>query len=499
MTFYNAGVSVIKRKTVYGNISYSDRCQMSNIKCQANEVKSAPRAITSKYFKMENTLENNLKTVKELLLDEGKLVTYISLSKELCIHANEAKALLNHAVRDIRKMKPKTEIYVCYMISGLLSNNSAFTSVCSESDLDSLRKSLNVIFYEHVYCVSKGMQAVDNVALTAVNKFEDLSLCTGLIKANVCIKRPDSEILILKSNNNQSKNIESKSNVKNTIERKREFIKNTDNVKKEIEIKSEPIKSNETLSPKKAPTNKVSNKNGTKAASKGIAGFFNKANGDTKAKNIKVKEDKQMESKAKIKVKNEIKLEQPTTDKNISDQMETEEPVQKSKKTVENEKSQNKSLKQIKKNAKVDTKRKRLLHISDSESDNEINDPFADDDNMKMSVDHESEDEIPPTPTANTVKITSGIINPKKRRKIVDKTYTDEDGYILTKKEEVYVSCSDNEEEIKADIKQEKENVEVKQAKTVTSPQKDSKMKKKKVSPPQKGKQQTLTNFFKKV
>ncbi|CAB3235558.1 unnamed protein product [Arctia plantaginis] len=426
---------------------------MSNREVKTNEDKSAPRA-ASKYLNMENTFENNLKTLKELILDEGKIVTYISLSKDLCIHANEAKDLLNQVVRDIRKKEPRTEIYIYYMISGLLSNNSACTSVCSELDLDALRKSLNIIFYEHVYCVSKGMQAVDNVALTALNKFEDLSLCTGLIKANVCIKRSDNEILNLKSNNIQNKMIEPKSNVKtkNTNERKREFFKNTENVKKDVETKSESIKSIETVSPKKeSSNNKISNKNSTKAASKSIAGFFNKANGDNaKAKTAKVKEDKEQENKVEIKVENEIKLEQPNADKNTSGQNETEEPVQKSKKMVEIEKPDNKSLKQIKKNAKVEKKRKRLLHVSDSESDNETNDPFADDDKIKMSVDQESEDEIPPTPTVNTVKITSGIINPKKRRKIVDKTYTDEDGYILTKKEEVYESCSDNEEEIKS-------------------------------------------------
>ncbi|CAH1635657.1 unnamed protein product [Spodoptera littoralis] len=125
-----------------------------------------------------------------------------------------------------------------------------------------------------------------------------------------------------------------------------------------------------------------------------------------------------------------------------------------------------------------------------------------------MDVDHESEDEIPPTPTINTVKITSGIINPKKRRKIVDKTYTDEDGYILTKKEEVYESCSENEEEeIKENQKIEKNNTspvkttntgQVKPVKNESTIKKETKSKKK-LSPPKKGKQATINSFFKKV
>lgn len=165
--------------------------------------------------------------------------------------------------------------------------------------------------------------------------------------------------------------------------------------------------------------------------------------------------------------------------------------------TVSKDKSKNNSsLSKIKKTAKVDKKRKRVLHVSDSESDE---DPFAD----NKPAPQDSDDEIPPTPLANTVKITSGILNPKKRRKVVDKTYTDEDGYILTRKEEVFESCSEDEVVGKqSDPEVEKENTEkVNKIKIEVSPSKEKKTKntKKKVSPPQKGKQVTMMNFFKKI
>ncbi|CAK1600448.1 unnamed protein product [Parnassius mnemosyne] len=133
--------------------------------------------------------------------------------------------------------------------------------------------------------------------------------------------------------------------------------------------------------------------------------------------------------------------------------------------------------------------------ITNSEGDNETNDPFISEEHM--DVKNESEDEIPPTPSVNTIKITSGIVNPKKRRKIVDKTYTGEDGYIITRKEEVYESCSENDEEVKS-----KENVEHVNTKIIeTSPKgKKNGVKtfKKKVSQPQTGKQTTIMNFFNK-
>ncbi|XP_075976049.1 uncharacterized protein LOC142976521 [Anticarsia gemmatalis] len=446
-----------------------------------------------------DTFKNNLKTLKELILDEQKLVTYISLSRELCIHVNEAKSLLKHIIQDLRNSQPKTDIYVCYVISGLLDNNSACTTVCTEADKEELRKTLKIIFYEHVYSVSRGVQSVDNVAFTAINKFEDFPLCTGLIKANSCVKRTDDEIGNLKSSSHHAITNESKPPVsikKNTTEKKKELVANgTEDVKKITQVKSEPIIKSKTPSPKKDTSSNNTNasikKNGTKTAPKSIAGFFNKTNGDTKAKNTKAKEEK--EFKTETKVEKEVKIkEEPSTvvnDKPIK--VEKDESVNKTK-----DKSTNNALKQIKKNAKVDKKRKRVLHVSDSESDTEANDPFADDNKMAVD-DPESDDEIPPTPTVNTVKITSGIVNPKKRRKLVDKTYTDEDGFILTKKEEVYESCSDNEEE-KPIVKQEKENIkQVTQVKVETSPKENGKAKKKKVSPPQKGKQPTMTNFFK--
>uniref|UniRef100_A0A2A4JVJ8 DNA polymerase delta subunit 3 n=1 Tax=Heliothis virescens TaxID=7102 RepID=A0A2A4JVJ8_HELVI len=439
----------------------------------------------------------NLKAVQELILDEQKLVTYISVSKELCIHVNEAKSLLSQIVKDIRKSHPETILSVSYIISGLLSDNSGCLTVCPEGELDTLKKTFKIIFYEHVYCVSRGPNSVDNVALTAVNKFEDLTLCTGLIRANACIKRTDDEIGNLKSKNlpvfNEPKATSVRQNSKSAVKE----VSKHDTVK-ETEVKIEPNIKLENPSPKKDTSNNkaISNKaNTNKTASKGIAGFFSKVNGDSnKAKKPKVQEPE-------IKVEKDVATEAKTIETKTSPKTETNTSAKNGKDKVNN----NKALTQIKKNAKVDKKRKRLLHVSDSESETEDNDPFK----SEMDVDQDSEDEIPPTPTVNTVKITSGIVNPKKRRKIVDKTYTDEDGYILTKKEEVYESFSENEEETKENSNQIKENgIQEKTSakeksvqkpiKTESSPP-ESKSKKKKISPPQKGKQQTINSFFKKA
>ncbi|XP_022825907.1 DNA polymerase delta subunit 3-like [Spodoptera litura] len=434
--------------------------------------------------------KTNINRVRELILDEHKLVTYISLSKELCIHVNEAKTLLREVIQDIRKINPETDLSISYVIAGLLNNDNGCVTVCPEPDLDSLRKSLKMIFYEHVYCVSRGLQAAEIVALSAVSKFEDISLCTGLIKANSCSKRTDDEIGSLKSINQAVLNASKPSNIQQSSK-----DKVNKEVRSTVEVKVEPEVKSEKTSPKKnSPTKKTLAKlNGNKSGPGGIAGFFSKVNGDS-SKNKKAKV-----SEPEIKKEKEDKVEPVKKDTDVPSNTIANGSAESIK-----TKSNNKNNISIKKNAKVDKKRKRLLHVSDSESDNEGDDPFA----KEMDVDHESEDEIPPTPTINTVKITSGIINPKKRRKIVDKTYTDEDGYILTKKEEVYESCSENEEEeIKENQKIEKNNTsplktintgQVKPVKNEPTIKKETKSKKK-LSPPKKGKQATINSFFKKV
>ncbi|KAJ8724464.1 hypothetical protein PYW08_015938 [Mythimna loreyi] len=452
------------------------------------------------------TNKANIKALKELILDEQKIVTYVSLSKELCIHVNEAKSLLCELIQNIRKTQPEIDLSVSYLVSGLLDDNSGCISVCSETDLGALKKTLKIIFYEHVYCVSRGSKSVDSVALTGINKFEDLPLCTGLIKANSCSKRTDKEIGNLISKNHAALNVPKTSSVE--LNPKKKEVKKHEKVKPVAESKLVPNVKSEIPSPKKEVSNnhKTPTKaNNNKSAGKGIAGFFSKVNGDSnKTKNNAVKTQEHQ-----IKLEKEIKVEPMSIDTEV-----TPAVTKASSKTVKAKGNNNKAPVVVKKNAKVDKKRKRLLHVSDSESDAEENDPFN---SNEMDVENESEDEIPPTPTINTVKITSGIVNPKKRRKIVDKTYTDEDGYILTKKEEVYESYSENEEEekvnnkeIKENGKNEQENVKpekdndrqkenVDQVKLVTNEKSPKKTKSKKISPPKKGKQPTLNNFFKKI
>ncbi|XP_047505151.1 DNA polymerase delta subunit 3 [Pieris napi] len=433
--------------------------------------------------------DTHMNLLKDMILDEGKLVTYLTLAKDLCIHINNSKLLMHSFIKSTREGNPKLELNINFLISGLIDENKVRVTVCSEDKLEEHKKTFKVVYFIHVYSISKGRSKENSAALVSVIKYDDFNLCPGIIKSQASIKRSDVEIGILKSS--------SQKKIVNRVDPQPKKAKQEDKLKPlknvhEINgkaLKSEPdidIKK-EIISPKKdfKPNNKPS-------SHKGIAGFFNKQNGIGNKKENKITVD--------LKATSQKAADVSKTEQNaLNDKMDVdnqEETEVKKEARKENMMNDNKILNNIKKHSKVDKKRKRVLRVSDSDSEEE-NDPFVAEENKEIA--NESDEEIPPTPVANNLKITSGIVNPRKKRKVVDKTYMSDDGYIITKREEVYESCSDSESvdkevSIKKEIKEEKLQIS---PKTKPKEVKNS-PKKKKVSPPQKGKQATLMNFFKK-
>ncbi|XP_068625853.1 DNA polymerase delta subunit 3-like [Battus philenor] len=454
---------------------------------------------------MGDTLDN-LNVLNDMILDEEKLVTYISLSKELCIHVNESKMLLIQALANIRQKKPNTNINVNYIISGLIDKNKAKTVVCTEDELEVLKKSFNVIFFTHIYSINKGHPLVDRASLLAINKLDDLSLCTGIIKGTNCVKHTANEIITLKSNS-QDFTVTSDKTVNTPHKKiKKECLEqpSTKPINKIEETNCSEAKmvkhiKTEVSTPKKNLIGKEKAGNGNKGQ-KGIMGFFNTSNGNcTKKVNIEAKktETKGVEEVDVKKEKESVNIDEALERKIGKTLVEKDEEKKYNKKDNVNVMEENKGQQTgTKKNLKADKKRKRVLLLADSDSENEVNDddPFLND--IKIDSPNESEDEIPATPSTNIVKISSGIINPRKKRKIVDKTYTSEDGYILTKKEEIYdESGSENDEVVCKEIINSAPKV-----KTQISPneKKNGTNPSKKKATPQVGKQSTLMNYFKK-
>ncbi|XP_050667078.1 DNA polymerase delta subunit 3-like [Leptidea sinapis] len=426
-------------------------------------------------MEFDDDISTYINSLKDMILDEDKLVTYLSLSKDLCIHVNKSKTLLSSFLKNIRNDKPNVKFNVNYLVSGLIDNNTAKVTLCNEDTLDDIRKTFTTIFYSHIYSINKGNPNIDQTAYVNINKYDDFNLCSGIIKNNNN-KRSSNEISTLKSSSQDK--INTKPNISNVSDTKKLALKNGITHK---QVKCEPDIEEAVKKGIPPLLNEDTRTKQNKNTSKGISGFFNKQNGNVKKKisqdksveNIIPKEEKDVVKRDKDEEKMEVE-EDNIFDKNLENKIKKE-----------NGYNENKVLNHIKKNSKVDRKRKRLLHVSDTESEEDQDTVLGE--NSAATV-QESDDEIPGTPVAN-IKITNGIVNAKKKRKIVDKTYMGDDGYIHTKREEIYESCSDTEKE--------SPKKEIKKASPKESPIK-AKTSKKKISPPQKGKQQTLMNFFKK-
>lgn len=414
-----------------------------------------------------------------MILDEGKIVTYLTLSKDLCIHINNSKLLMDNFIKIIREEQPKQGLNINYMLSGLIDENKIKVTVCPENKLEEQKKSFKVVYFVHIYSISKGSPKENSAAFVSLTKYDDYALCPGIIKSSISIKRSNEEIGNLKSNS-RKKIVEVKLDLQQKKSKQEVKTKPSNNnnglVKGKADVKSETPMVKETKKEIISHQQEQKSKQNNKPTQKGIAGFFSKQNGIEKKKENKMVED--------------LKPTIPNVEQDIlveTMDLENQEVINE---TQNEDKNDNKYLNHIKKNSKVDKKRKRVLHVSDSDSEEE-NDPFIAEENK--AIDPEFDDEIPPTPATNNLKITSGIVNPRKKRKAVDKTYMSDDGYVITKKEEVYESCSDTENiehEVKKEIKEEKLKVSSKSKTVKNSP------KKKKVSPPQKGKQATLMSFF---
>lgn len=118
-----------------------------------------------------------------------------------------------------------------------------------------------------------------------------------------------------------------------------------------------------------------------------------------------------------------------------------------------------------------------------------ITDLFGNDDEDEK-IDVQSEDEKP------VIEEPKEIIPKNKRRKAVEKVYTDDEGFVVTKTEYVLVSASDDEE---SQTIEKKPNTEIKPLKKIEqkSPPQKSTAKGKKAKPVA-ANQTTLMSFFKK-
>ncbi|XP_071645844.1 uncharacterized protein [Temnothorax longispinosus] len=461
-------------------------------------------------------LNEHLEALAGHVFDNDKLVTYKWLSKELHVHVNIAKQIL----WEFYQKYQNNNIECTYLLIGLLKDKGMRVEVVKESDVPKAKEKFSKIMSEHLYSVHKPLADLE---LLASSGSGDINY--SAIKCDACKERSDEEMQLLRWGTAAKKAMENTTNSKSTnsmnpskternsmtakkngfnnlfnmagrskspekpkssfqerdrdsmkkdnLWKKKDSVKNKDSTEKDqalmeetkelIEKEKDTVEKDKNFVQKdkdsaektKNSTEKNKGSKTTSTAKKvspqsnsvkkgSLNNFFGKLTSPSKSIEVTSSEKKNHNAKEEF----------------------TEEKMSKEKKKLQGKK-RNRS-KETDEGAK---KRKRIVIQNDS-SDSEVQSDIE----MEELV-PETEPEIlakPKSPSPPRIKHENGK---RKVLKLVNKTYK-EGEYIVTKKEHVYVSCSEDEEEKEEEMRRKEKKAEAKIEKV-------------------KKKQSTLTDFFK--
>ncbi|XP_069678092.1 DNA polymerase delta subunit 3-like isoform X2 [Periplaneta americana] len=490
-------------------------------------------------------LKMYLQNVEEYVMDEDKIVTYKWLSKNLDIHVNTAKQLLYYFAST-----QKNNVNTTYLIGGVLNDETGCKIlIVREEDLEVIKKQFKVITSQHVYSIQKAKVLRDLNLLYAVDSYrrtkDEGKERLGAITYSHPVLRSKEEVERLrKKSRAESANVDGKqwpSSVASTNKKqpvssvKKEEVQTSAEISKEENNAKKDVKTGGIAAMFAAQSNKSKQHDSAEGKSKVIEKPAAKSKGNSRismffsrqpektVEKVSANDDTASNSQDKQKEKEDEGF---ATDENLKPQQSENKEVKVTKKSENTKKDENTVMNKVEKknakrtgkkqdkskkrklNAEKDVsstkKRKRIVIMSDSEesSDDDIfdKDDDGDDEAPDSPPPHETapqqpesdpEDMIPPTPEIEYKK------GRKRVRKLKDKTYLDEDGYLLTKKEYVFESCTDSEGEAEKENERKKlKEIEVEETTNTNSAVKQLPAKKK--TSPQKTKQASLMNFFKK-
>ncbi|KAJ3661828.1 hypothetical protein Zmor_006210 [Zophobas morio] len=366
---------------------------------------------------MESTAhDSQYQRLKELIYDEDKIVTTTSLAKELEVPKSDAQYLLDAFVRDTNKTNSE-DLYLTFLICGKLLNNKGVGIYLAEQNkLNDKRSLFDNISGEIVYSVQKG-QHIDLNVIASTNSVSENGSGPPLISKN-CIKRT-------------------------VRSRKLPPVQATDTAKNAaICIKN----SKDTSTGKSQNTLQQNGKDCSQSSQKqnkpkqgGIVSFFAKAASKPLQNSVTLTNENKTSLKQKIEVFAEHTAKDNNQENNENKQITTEKKMdienQDKDTKVINDQSTSKKRKKDNKNKGPNKKRKRIQEVCDSDS-SDIFDNDENEDIIEMS-----EDEPAPTPIPIPVAVPKN-----KRRKAVDKTYVDDEGFYVTTTEYIYETAPEDEE-----------------------------------------------------
>ncbi|KAK3860423.1 hypothetical protein Pcinc_033530 [Petrolisthes cinctipes] len=435
-----------------------------------------------------------LDNLDESVNDERKIVTYKWLSLTVGVHTNVAKQMLYQFVQKQRR-KDCHDLTVTYIVSGVVAGqagqpDTVKVAVVPEDALAAVKSEMKEVVSVHVYSVQR--VRLNDLSLlysshydTVKEHINDINKYSG-IKCTSAGLRSSADLEKLKKGSAYQPPVEPprpeskyKPQVKkeplaqdnkpvqsvNKVGSKTSGGKNNQIASmfaqqaKKVVKKEKSEDKDESAKPKEETKSQAKNK-------RDISSFLSK--GPSTKKQQPVKETKvesasscpkktnasPRKSPARDSVKEDI-IEVEVEEKEVK--MQVDSPVKKQQKQSKIKAKKTNQTNKRKKEAEDEskTKRKRIMQLSDSESsDDEEEDaeaakwaalsptppassPPATLDTARIESD--SEEEIPPTPQEDK----NGRA---RKRKLVNKTFTDEDGYLVTKKEYEYVDDSGEED-----------------------------------------------------
>ncbi|XP_023015708.2 DNA polymerase delta subunit 3 isoform X1 [Leptinotarsa decemlineata] len=450
-------------------------------------------------------VDNYFKKIEEWIEDNEKIVTVPYLAMTFHLSIQNTQKIVEEFV-DSRKKFKQCDITVTYILRGFLnSSKGKGVFIVSEFSLPAKRKLFEKVEDEVVFSIQKSKNIDFNVISLVANLgcigISRSSSLLGCIVGDNCSKRnkiKKSSLAPVETSAKYSESAEIKRKICS------EAVPNSGTV--DVSNKAAALVINKDV-PKTTAVAPLINKdvpkttsirdNKCKKGKSGISNFF-KAVPSKNSSDIKStigKEENAMETEDNpIKVESEGKdtsesprsfTEVPNVEKEFRNQQVSPTTSKTKEKTNKRRRKEN-----MENNSK---KRKRIVERSDSESD-DMFEKIADDDIIEKSDDE-------PEPVLSHVKKS---LEPKnKRRKAIDKTYQDDEGFIgkITKTEYVYETASEDENEAPREGNGETSKVESKKGNSVSikdnSLQKNSaKVKTEKKNTKQN--QPTLMNFFKK-
>lgn len=422
--------------------------------------------------KQENA---HLKEIEEFVFDQDLVISYKKLSKLLNIHVNKAKRLLTVFVENANR--GKRPISVTYVVSGEqasdLGNNVNQWRVCvvPEKKLEATKQLFQPdTMSVHVFSVHQGSEVQDNAMLLEASKCSDYSSGISAIKNKNAVPYDDEQMQQLTKKVQLTATVQVPIGFANKKPAPKPAAELAKPVEKEppakkVEVKTETketddaknvtkqtggtisgmfaAQSNKTA-PSKPAAAASSTATNSKKGGKKVAGTSSITSFFQRQKDAPPKPPTQKKEEVVV-------ITEPESEKSDDNAKESSSPEQKNTKSspsqseavVTNGKGKSTSNSKASKAAskrpasksqnkkKEDTakRRKRIIALTDSESsDEEGRDEEMQVDSPPPPVSVEVEDEQP----VEQEKSSEGII---KERRLVDKVYQDEKGFIVTKKE----------------------------------------------------------------